>query len=297
MHRGSAEVCYRCGAWFQDWATLARHRKSAHGLGGDGGGSEGRSGPQPQPRKPTIQPLMGAGATATPRMQTANASALYRIRPTTVVGTSAEPVRRMTTTAMSVSTRGTRPAVDLAQAGTPAPSRPVPGPVATMAACPPAILHDLSARRERLETMVEVACRWSRKFAIRQVEEMLAATFPEIEADFRKAVAFGVARGTQPTSTTLPSSTTSTSPPQRTAGPPAPVNPTSGGDADPRHYPEAGRGIFLDTPLASGDAMIGEDELLHLLGDWGETVAGISAAYEDITPPGEADVGENGGAD
>lgn len=162
---------------------------------------------------------------------------------------------------------------------------------------PPAILHDLSARRERLETMVEVACRWSRKFAIRQVEEMLAATFPEIEADFRKAVAFGVARGTQPTSTTLPSSTTSTSPPQRTAGPPAPVNPTSGGDADPRHYPEAGRGIFLDTPLASGDAMIGEDELLHLLGDWGETVAGISAAYEDITPPGEADVGENGGAD
>lgn len=33
MYQTENEVCFRCGVWFKDWATLTQHRKSAHGLG------------------------------------------------------------------------------------------------------------------------------------------------------------------------------------------------------------------------------------------------------------------------
>lgn len=46
--------------------------------------------------------------------------------------------------------------------------------------------------------------------------------------------------------------------------------------------------VFMDTPLASANVLMAEDELLHMLGDWGEAVAElVSPTFEDVTPPRE----------
>lgn len=120
--------------------------------------------------------------------------------------------------------------------------------------------------------MVEVTCRWSKQFSSRQVQEILEATFPDIDADFWKAVAFRTGHGLDPLVTTLPSS--SSNPPVASRTPSE--NPSG-------QYSTLG--VFVSTALASADTLTAEDELLNLLGDWAETAGELDTfPYMDISP-------------
>lgn len=68
-------------------------------------------------------------------------------------------------------------------------------------------------------------------------------------------IVFGAARGIGPSSTTLPSSSIS----------------LTAVSASPGYLPgkDARPGVFVTTSLASADILMAEDELLHMLVDWG----------------------------
>lgn len=167
MSRRENEVCFRCGCWFQDWNALIRHRKQAHEL--EVGGS---ALPQNTGAREKTRPVMPLMEIETARPSSGVISTALRVRPTTIGDLPGQ------------FTRGLAP---LAPIG--APRAPAPAPASqgnpsqqsvTASQEPLPSLNPLVTQQARMETLVEVACRWSRNFTTLQVKEMLEARFPDV---------------------------------------------------------------------------------------------------------------------
>lgn len=148
-----AVPCFRCGKWFGDERSLWVHRRNAHGAAG--------------------APTRRTAASATPLMSVRGPAGANHLRPTTVNRPEGTRPPWLTTTGRGALIPAINPG---AQAGMAAPT------TATAATrnvvVDSAVAHEeRMKRRERLELLVEVSCRWSKRFSSGQLKEMLECTF------------------------------------------------------------------------------------------------------------------------
>lgn len=266
MSRAENEVCFKCGCWCRNWDALVRHREQAHGLeAGRRNAPPSNTGAREKARP--VVPLMQV-QTLNPRLSPA--ISMRGIRPTSIGGAMADPNPGLSQPAPTEVQRAQAPAALSTPEGltvekprgTPSSASP---PQAQQGSWPSA--HSFVVQQGRLELLVEVACRWSRKFCVAQVREMLEATFPDVEKMLRDAVAFGLARVRPPAASAVAlgsSATTSHDIGAATLPPLVNLQPLQ----------DSGTGQNLE-----------EDELMHLLEEYSEFTDALGTSLAPLEAP------------